>query len=241
MKLEAKDRLIVALDVGSLKEVERLIDRTGDEVSTFKVGSQLFTACGPEVVKRIQGKKKKVFLDLKYHDIPATVSLSVREAAKLSPFMLTLHTSGGKEMMKMAVEAVKGMKERPLLVGVTVLTSLDEKDLAQVGIDRSTSSVALSLALLAKEAGLDGVVASTSEIRAIKENCGEDFVVVTPGIRPSLSKADDQKRTGTVSEALSLGADFLVIGRPITKAANPRQAAKKIVREMSSRCNKGWR
>jgi len=239
--LEAKDRLIVALDVGSLKEVERLIDRTGDEVSTFKVGSQLFTACGPEVVKRIQGKKKKVFLDLKYHDIPATVSLSVREAAKLSPFMLTLHTSGGKEMMKMAVEAVKGMKERPLLVGVTVLTSLDEKDLAQVGIDRSTSSVALSLALLAKEAGLDGVVASTSEIRAIKENCGEDFVVVTPGIRPSLSKADDQKRTGTVSEALSLGADFLVIGRPITKAANPRQAAKKIVREMSSRCNKGWR
>ena len=237
--MEVKDRLIVALDVGSLKEAERLIDRIGDEVSAFKVGSQLFTACGPEIIRLIQGKGKRVFLDLKYHDIPATVSLSVQEAAKLGPFMLTLHTSGGREMMKMAVEAVKGMKERPLLVGVTVLTSLDEKDLAQVGIDRSASSHALSLALLAKEAGLDGVVASTSEIRAIKENCGEDFVVVTPGIRPSLSKADDQKRTGTVSEALSLGADFLVIGRPITKAANPRQAAKKIVREMSSRCNKG--
>lgn len=230
-----KSQLIVALDVDTFEEAQKLIDALGDSVEIFKVGSQLFTAYGPEVVRYLLKAGKKVFLDLKFHDIPNTVANAVRSAVGLkegneSIFMCTLHTAGGVEMLKYASEAAAkaaldiGVK-RPLLLGITALTSDQKQD--------SIGQIVLEKALLAKEAGLDGVVASGQETALIRENLGRDFIIVTPGIRPAGAQTGDQKRVTTPSEAQAQGSDYLVVGRPIVKAENPSLAAKQILEEIA--------
>lgn len=230
-----KAQLIVALDVDSFDEAQKLIDILGDDVNIFKVGSQLFTVCGPVIVQHLLKAGKKVFLDLKFHDIPNTVANAVNAATRLREgdqgvFMCTLHTVGGREMIERAVAAAvktaqnTGVK-RPLLLGITVLTSEEKKD--------SIGPLVLERALLAKEAGLDGVVASSQEAASIREHCGDGFIIVTPGIRPAGAQAGDQKRVTTPSEAQAQGSNFLVVGRPIIQAENPSQAAKQILEEIA--------
>ncbi|MBN1870094.1 MAG: orotidine-5'-phosphate decarboxylase [Candidatus Omnitrophica bacterium] len=229
-----KPQLIVALDVDTLYEAKGLIDVLGRDVEIFKVGSQLFTACGPVVVRHLLKAGKKVFLDLKYHDIPNTVANAVRAAVNLKEgsqgiFMCTLHTAGGREMLKRASEAateaaLAAKVKRPLLLGITALTSDEKKD--------SIGQFVLKKALLAKECGLDGVVASSQEAALVRKHLGRDFMIVTPGIRPAGAEADDQKRITTPSEAQAQGSDFLVVGRPIVKAEDPREAARHILKEM---------
>lgn len=247
---KSKSQLIVALDVDSLAAARDLIDGLGDGVEIFKIGSQLFTACGPAVVRFVEARGKKVFLDLKFHDIPNTVASAVKAAVGLSValerstdfhnrkkpkqlglFMYTLHTCGGVDMMRAAVEA--GVQEaqqtgvaRPLAVGVTVLTSEAKTD--------NIRDLVLQRAALAKQAGLDGVVASCQEAQFIRQEFGKDFVIVTPGIRSAGEEVQDQQRVATAAEAVSSGSDFLVVGRPIVKAKDPRAAAKKILAEIQS-------
>lgn len=200
----------------------------------FKVGSQLFTAEGPHVVDRLASLGYEIFLDLKFHDIPNTVAGAVSAAADLHDVaMLTLHTSGGAAMMRAAREALTSRKTRPLLLGVTVLTSLDAAALQQVGIRETPGSQALALAKLAKEVGMDGVVASAHEAKAIRQECGPKFLIVVPGVRPTETSTNDQSRVATPAEAIRAGADYLVIGRPITAAPDPRQAALSIASEIA--------
>lgn len=214
-----KDRLIVALDVDTLQKANRLLSILYPTVKIFKVGSQLFSACGPEVVNVIRKKGAKVFLDLKYHDIPNTVKSAVEEARRLKVFMLTLHASGGEDMMKQAAKVVN----RPLIVAVTVLTS-------QTG--KNVNRRVLELAKLAKKARIDGVVSSCREAATIRKKIGKNFIIVTPGIRPKGTEAFDQKRIATPKDAVLAGADFIVVGRPITKAKDPRLAAEEILRDL---------
>jgi len=200
-----------------------------------KVGSQLFTAEGPRVVQRLAGLGLSVFLDLKFHDIPNTVAGSVAAAAGLPGVqMMTLHTSGGLAMMRAAREAVAGRKRRPVLLGVTILTSLDTAALCRIGLAGPASARVLALARLAKEAGLDGVVASAHEARAIRKACGPRFLIVVPGIRPAKAAVGDQTRVATPAEAIRAGANYLVVGRPITGAADPRAAAAEIAAEIAA-------
>ncbi|MFA5059436.1 MAG: orotidine-5'-phosphate decarboxylase [Candidatus Omnitrophota bacterium] len=234
--------LIVALDVDTLEEARKLIDALSPAVDIFKVGSQLFTSCGPAAVRFLQARGKKVFLDLKYHDIPNTVASAVSCAVGLtdavkathaessSLFMLTLHTVGGKEMLEAAVRSVKEKAkamniEKPFLVGVTVLTSQKKDD--------NTSQLVIERALLAKECGLDGVVASSQEVALIRQKLGENFLIVTPGIRPTGADAGDQKRVTTPKDAIKNGSNFLVVGRPIVEAADPLAAAQNILKEIN--------
>ncbi len=229
-------QLIVALDVDTLDEAKVLIDTLGENVEIFKVGSQLFTAHGPVIVQQLLKAGKKVFLDLKFHDIPNTVANAVSAATNLkegdkSIFMCTLHTIGGAEMLQRAVAAAKEASQaagvrRPLLLGITVLTSDAKQD--------SIGEIVLKRALLARETGLDGVVASSQEAAMLREHLGDDFIIVTPGIRPAGADAGDQKRVTTPSEAQEQGSDFLVVGRPIVKAEDPSQAAKQILDELAS-------
>ena len=201
----------------------------------FKVGSQLFTAEGPRAVEKLAGLGFGIFLDLKFHDIPNTVAHAVNAAAKLPKVrLITLHTSGGLEMMRAAREAVAGKKNRPALLGVTILTSLDAPSLRRVGMSGTPASRAIALARLAKEAGLDGVVASAHEARAIRRACGPKFLIVVPGVRPASADVNDQSRVATPAAAIRAGADYLVVGRPITAASNPREAALAIAREIAS-------
>ncbi len=201
----------------------------------LKVGSQLFTAAGPRVVKQLAALGFDLFLDLKFHDIPNTVAGAVASAAGLPNVgLMTLHTLGGSAMMRAARQAVDANNRRPALLGVTILTSMDERALREVGISGSPGSRALELARLAKESGMDGVVASAHEVEAIRAACGREFLIVVPGVRPANSAANDQSRVATPGAAIRAGADYLVIGRPITAAANPAAAAKEIVREMSA-------
>ncbi len=236
--------MIVALDIDSLGEVKTLMDRIGDCVDIFKIGSQLFTSCGPAVVRFVEARGKKVFLDLKYHDIPNTAANAVRAAVGLSVavertgnmqvkgcglFMYTLHTSGGVDMMKAAVAAGTQTAaqigvEKPLAMGVTVLTSEQKKD--------NILPLVLERAELAKKAGCDGVVASCEEAKVIRKEFGEDFVIVTPGIRPKGSETHDQQRVATPREAAACGSTYLVVGRPIIKAPDPCKAAKQILQDM---------
>lgn len=200
-----------------------------------KVGSQLFTAEGPRAVKALAGLGFGIFLDLKFHDIPNTVAGSVAAAAELPKVrMLTLHTLGGVTIMRAAREAVGRRKNRPALLGVTILTSMDEAALRSVGITGTPAERVLALARLAQESGLDGVVASGKEARSIREACGPKFQIVVPGVRPAGGGANDQSRVTTPTEAISAGANYLVVGRPITDAENPRVAALAIAREISS-------
>lgn len=215
-----KSKLIVALDVDSLDRARSLIRDLRAEVEIFKVGSQLFTLAGPPIVAFITEQGKKCFLDLKFHDIPNTVAKAVESAATLRMFMLTIHASGGAEMLR-AAASIPG---RPRLLDVTVLTSM-------AGDVRSE---ALRLAKLSKECGLDGVIASPHEIRPLREALGKEFLVVTPGIRPTGAKDGDLKRVMTPGDAITAGADYIVVGRPIIAANDPAAAARRVIEEMMS-------
>lgn len=230
--------LIVALDVDTLGEAKGLVDQLSPVVDIFKVGSQLFTAAGPTVIEYILEKRKNVFLDLKFHDIPHTVANAVGAAIGLNQrgrekgrgiCMLTVHTLGGKEMLVRAVRSADDQTKirgvlRPLILGITVLTSDENKD--------NIPPIVLERALLAKDCGLDGVVASSQEAALIRQKLGKDFIIVTPGIRPLGSEAGDQKRITTPTQAVHNGSNFIVVGRPIVKALDPLQAAKDILEEI---------
>lgn len=228
------ERLIVALDLKTLGEAREAVEKLSPAVKIFKVGIGLFTLCGPEAVKIVHDSGAKVFLDLKFHDIPNTVAHAVRSAAKLGIFMINIHALGGSEMMMRAVEAARESDKRPKLLGVTVLTSMDRSSIGEVGIDREIEDEVVSLARLGKDSGLDGVVASPNEVSLIRSNLGKDFMIVAPGIRPAGAKKDDQKRIMTPAEAVRAGADYIVVGRPIIEAKDPLEAAKKIIKEMES-------
>ena len=234
------DRLIVALDVDSLAQAERLAERLDGLVRRFKIGSQLFTAGGPAVVEAIQKRGAEVFLDLKFHDIPNTVAGAAREAARLGVFMFNVHASGGLAMMKAAADgaaaaAVELSVRRPLAIAVTVLTSLDRAALhRELGVTSSVEGHVLRLSELAREAGLDGTVASPVEIAAIRRSLGAAWVIVTPGVRPAGSAADDQSRIATPAAASRAGAHYLVVGRPIAAAPDPAKAAEAILEEMGA-------
>lgn len=235
--LNTSDKLIVALDVEDLKTAESLVNRLYPTVKIFKIGSPLFTKEGPAAVSLIQKKGAKVFLDLKFHDIPNTVGLASRFATSLGVFMFNVHIQGGLYMMKEAkkasVEEATRLKiNKPIILGVTILTSMDEKELLDIGIRKGIKEQVLYLARLAKQAGLDGVVAAPKEAQSIRWACGDDFVIVTPGIRPEWAQPQDQKRIATPKEAIGSGANYIVIGRPIIEAADPLDAAMKVFQEM---------
>jgi orotidine-5'-phosphate decarboxylase len=232
---DPKDRLIVALDVEGLAQAEALLDRLQGVVGTWKIGSQLFTASGPTAVELVKKRGGAVFLDLKFHDIPNTVAGAVREATRMGVFMLNVHASGGSAMLKAAAEAARqaarefGVK-KPLCLAVTVLTSLDRALLQrELNVPLSVEGHVLHLAKLAKDAGLDGSVCSPQEIRAIRNAHGQEWVIVTPGVRPAGSEAGDQARVSTPEQAIRAGADYLVVGRPITAAPDPKAAATAIL------------
>ena len=231
-----KEKIIIALDVGTKREALALAEALND-ARVFKIGLELFTAEGPALLEEAVRLGKKPFLDLKYHDIPNTVSGAVRSATRKGVYMLTLHTSGGAEMMAAAARAAREEsagtgKERPVLLGVTILTSLKDEELRRIGFAHAVADQVLRLAVLAKDSGLDGVVCSPHEIESIKRECGDDFLVVTPGIRPAWAAAQDQKRIMTPAEAIGKGADYLVIGRPITGAPSPQEAFLKVLAEL---------
>lgn len=235
VQLEPRDRLIVALDVASLAEAETLLGQLAGVASTFKVGAQLFTAAGPAAVHLVRERGARVFLDLKYHDIPATVSGAVRAAARLGVTLLTVHASGGAEMLRAAAEAAHGPDgERPRVLAVTVLTSLGRAALQrELEIPVAVEGHAVHLAALAREAGCDGVVASPQEARRLRAALGPECLIVTPGIRPASATRDDQARTATAGAARQAGADYVVVGRPITGAADPASAAAALIAELA--------
>ena len=225
-----KEKIIVALDVATKKEALVLVDQLRGQISFFKIGLQLYTAEGPEIVRAVRGSGGKVFLDLKLHDIPNTVACAVESASQLDVQMLTIHLSGGLQMVRAATDARKGMMS---ILGVTVLTSANEELLRQLGISDDVNRHVSRLAKIGVENGVDGLVASAHEIKALREQFGSKIKIVVPGIRPSWSDAGDQKRVMTPREAIESGADYLVIGRPITAHANPVEAVKKILEELS--------
>jgi orotidine-5'-phosphate decarboxylase len=230
------DRIIIALDVPTKEEGIALVSRLKD-ARTFKVGLELFTAEGPALFRKLKALRKDIFLDLKLHDIPNTVAGAVRSAFKHGVQMMTIHASGGREMMAKAAEAARtaaegGKNPKPILLGVTVLTSLKGPDLEEVGLTSDVASQVLRLAGLAKAAGLDGVVCSPQEIEVLRREYGRELVIVTPGIRPVWAAAQDQKRIMTPAEAVAKGADYLVIGRPITGASSPNEAFLRVVGEL---------
>ena len=233
------NKIIIALDVEDLQHAEKLVQCLKNDVAAFKIGKQLFTGYGPEAVSMVHTIGGKLFLDLKFHDIPTTVAKASAAVVRLGVFMFNMHALGGLEMMKHTVKTVhetaaREQKQRPIILAVTILTSHSNEDLAQVGISGSTDDMVIRLALLAKEAGVDGVVASPREIELIKKACGNDFLVVTPGIRPLSSQKNDQKRTMTPREALQAGADYIIVGRPVTQAADPLSVIKEIRDEIET-------
>ncbi len=227
------DRILCALDTADLGVALDLAESLAGTVGGLKIGKELFTAHGPDAVTRIRDAGHQVFLDLKFHDIPATVAGAVRAAAGLGCFVLTVHASGGPEMLRAATEAAGAAKPPPLVVGVTVLTSLDDGDLAAVGQSGPVADLVSRLARLARSCGLGGVVCSPREIAALRAELGADFRLIVPGVRPEWAGADDQKRVMTPAEAVAAGADYLVIGRPITRAADPAEAARRIADEIA--------
>ena len=236
---KARDSLIVALDVNSISEAESLAKELSPYTATFKIGFELFLAGGAEIVRRVTATGAGVFLDLKFHDIPNTIASAALVAERIGVKMFNVHAMGGTAMMKRTAAAVQEASlrhgaKRPLILGVTVLTSMNDADLAEVGVGSPAQDQVKRLALLCKASGLDGVVCSAREAAMIKGFCGNDFLTVTPGIRSAGEEAQDQKRTCTAAEAIRAGSDFLVVGRPITKAADPASAAKAILAEIEA-------
>jgi orotidine-5'-phosphate decarboxylase len=237
-----RSSLIVALDFDSLSSALKFAAKVADSVGLFKIGSQLFTSAGPSAVKEIAALGPGIFLDLKFHDIPNTVAGSVLAAAAMPGIqLLNVHALGGKAMLEAASQAVSAGvpmgADRPRLLAVTILTSMDQKSMKEVGIAGAPRERAVNLAQFAKKAGVDGVVASVQEAKAIRKACGREFLIVTPGVRPEGkvkgAKADDQARIATPGEAIRAGADYLVVGRPILAADDPRAAAQAIVEEIA--------
>ena len=248
MSFDAHPRssLIVALDFDSLSSAVKFAKQVADLVGMFKVGSQLFTAAGPEAVKEIAALGPGIFLDLKFHDIPNTVAAAILSCAAMPGVQLVnVHALGGKAMLHAAAQAISAAQpmgaDRPRLLAVTILTSMNDSTMRETGISGTPSTRVVKLAQLAKQAGVDGVVASVQEAKAIRKACGPDFLIVTPGVRPAekssgkkKAKEDDQARTATPTEAIRAGADFLVVGRPILAAEEPRTAAQAIVEEIAA-------
>ena len=237
-KSDPKDKIIFALDVEHFAEAQRWVNLLKGHVGMFKVGKQLFTHSGPKVIDMIRKKDQKVFLDLKFHDIPNTVAKAGEEATKLEVAIFNLHALGGFEMMKKTVEASRAVAKslgmpKPLILAVTILTSMDENGMKEVGIQGPILEEVGRLALVSMKAGVDGVVASPQEIGIIRQQCGENFLIVTPGIRLPTEKKDDQKRTLSPKEAIAAGANYLVIGRPIKEAKDPLEAVQKIIEDIS--------
>jgi len=228
--VNARDRLVVALDVPGAEEALVLVDRLAGLAGMFKVGSQLFTAGGPDLVRGLVARGEKVFLDLKYHDIPNTVAAAVSAACRLGVSLVDVHALGGKAMMEAAVGAMPAMGTR--LLAITVLTSHDAAGLDELGVTGEVTDTVRRLALLAHAAEVDGVVASPQEVPIVREACGKDFLIVTPGIRPAGARTGDQARSATPAAALKAGSDLLVVGRPIIEAPDPAAAARAILREM---------
>jgi len=232
-----RERLIVALDVDTLDQALALVRALAGEVGMFKIGKQLFTHAGPHAVRLIQDLGGEIFLDLKFHDIPNTVAKAAVEATRLGVKMFNVHASGSLEMMRATVKEVRRVcrqekRRRPIMLAVTVLTSLNQDDLQRVGVERKVADQVVRLALLTKEAGMDGVVASPHEVADIREACGRRFVIVTPGIRPALASNNDQQRVMTPRDAVRAGVDYIVVGRPIVEAKDPVASARAIVAEM---------
>ena len=229
--INARDRLIVALDVPTESAALKLVQQLADQVGSFKIGLQLYTAIGPRVVEAVLNSGARVFLDLKLHDIPNTVGSAVASASQLGVHMLTLHLSGGRAMIE-AAAAAKGANL--LLLGVTVLTSLNDEMLRETGVAANVREQVLQLAQLGAAAGVDGVVASPHEISAIRGRFGQALKIVTPGVRPQWSEAGDQKRFSTPRQAIDAGADYLVIGRPIAADPEPAEAARRVLEELTA-------
>lgn len=236
----AQDKLIVALDVDTDRQALDLFEALRETVGLFKVGMQLFTATGPDLIRRIIASGGRVFLDLKYHDIPNTVSLAAIEATRLGVSIFNVHASGGAEMMRRTVAAVAETSTRegmakPKILAVTLLTSLNQQSLNEIGINGEPNAAVTRLARMADDCGLDGVVASPQEIEIIRNTISNpNFLIVTPGIRSGSNPSDDQRRTLSAAEAIRAGADYLVVGRPILAAANPVEQARKLVEEIAS-------
>ncbi len=235
----ADERLIAALDVHTLDDVKKLVAELGDSVSYYKVGMELYYSIGREVIEYLNKENKEIFLDLKLHDIPNTVAEGLCSLMNLGVSMLNVHASGGYTMMKTAADKLRAAAREagakvPKIIAVTVLTSIGDDDWKKLGYTCPISEQVVRLAKLAKEAGLDGVVASPNEATLIREACGKDFLIVTPGVRPVWSAKNDQSRIATPSAALKNGATHLVVGRPIRTADSPKEAAEKIIAEMRS-------
>ncbi|TAL28264.1 MAG: orotidine-5'-phosphate decarboxylase [Nitrospirae bacterium] len=233
-----REKLIIALDVAELDYALELVDKFGDQIEIYKVGLELFTSAGPKIIEELHKRNKKVFLDLKFHDIPNTVIKAAIAATRLGVFMFNVHASGGLEMMTKCREAVvqlclKENLKKPRILGVTVLTSMSQDVLKhEIGIQHSLNTHVRHLAALSLKAGLDGVVASGHEVARIKGHCGNGFLIVTPGIRPSWQPPDDQHRTMTLKQALREGADYIVMGRAILNSDNPLKTLELISLEM---------
>ena len=231
---DPRQRLIIALDVGSSSAAQKIVAAVGDSALTYKVGMQLYTAEGPQVVRDLVASGRRVFLDLKYHDIPNTVASAVREAAALRVSMLTVHASGGGKMLRAATEAARSVNPALMVLAVTVLTSLDDNDLDKVGVRGRVVDQVLRLAALAIADGCHGVVASAQEASALRSELGDEFAIVTPGVRPAGAGPGDQVRVATPAEAIAAGASHIVVGRPITAAADPAGEARAILGQISS-------
>jgi orotidine-5'-phosphate decarboxylase len=241
MRPKSDDRLIVALDVSSAAAAQKIVTAVGDSVHIYKVGMQLYTAEGPQVVRDLVSSGRQVFLDLKYHDIPNTVAAAVREAAQLGVSLLTVHASGGEKTLRAAAEAshagagVTARQSQPLqILAVTVLTSMDESDLHQTGVSGALLDQVLRLASIALGTGCAGVVSSAREVKALRAKLGENFLIVNPGVRPAGADHGDQARVVTPAEAFRAGATHIVVGRPITAAKDPAAAARAIQQEISA-------
>ena len=225
-------KIFVALDTTNLDFALNLSKNLVGLVGGVKIGKEFFTALGPDGVRAVASIGMPVFLDLKFHDIPATVAGAISAALLLEPFMINVHAAGGAEMMSAAVNAVNNHAKRPLILAVTVLTSLSDKDLSSIGVGASSEKQVLQLAQLAKNQGIDGVVCSAHEVNSLRKAFGNEILLVVPGVRPTWASADDQKRIVTPADAIAFGADYLVIGRPITESVNPVEAVKRIADEM---------
>jgi orotidine-5'-phosphate decarboxylase len=233
-KDDPREKLIVALDVSTAAAAQRIVAAVGDSARTYKVGMQLYTAEGPQVVRDLVASGRRVFLDLKYHDIPNTVASAVHEAAQLGVSMLTVHAAGSGKMLRAAVDAAHATNPALLVLGVTVLTSLDEHELEMIGLRGTVLDEVLRLATLARANGCQGIVASAREASTLRTELGDDFAIVTPGVRPAGSGHGDQVRVVTPAEAIASGASHIVVGRPITEAADPAAEARAILGQISS-------